>query len=118
MEQGEPPLVNTAANLFRRYCYENREKRTAGILCAGWDKREGGQVRGCAFKSCVPNVVIVPANELVSVLLIMLFKLWTELIYSLSFSFSLGVFHSPWWYVCETTICHRWLRQHLCVRLL
>ncbi|XP_064385015.1 proteasome subunit beta type-6-like [Halichondria panicea] len=44
MEQGEPPLVNTAANLFRRYCYENREKRTAGILCAGWDKREGGQV--------------------------------------------------------------------------
>ena len=44
MEQGEPPLVKTAANLFRRYCYQYREKRTAGILCAGWDKREGGQV--------------------------------------------------------------------------
>ncbi len=36
--------MKTAANLFRSYCYKEREKRTAGILCAGWDAREGGQV--------------------------------------------------------------------------
>ena len=40
----EPPLVKTAAQLFRRYCYKYRDSRTAGIICAGWDKRDGGQV--------------------------------------------------------------------------
>ena len=40
----ESPLVKTAAHLFRRYCYKYRDSRTAGIICAGWDKREGGQV--------------------------------------------------------------------------
>lgn len=44
MELDEPPMVKTAANLFRRYCYQYRDKRTAGIICAGWDKRDGGQV--------------------------------------------------------------------------
>ena len=47
IEMDEPPLVKTAANLFRSYCYQYRESRVAGILCAGWDKREGGQVRVC-----------------------------------------------------------------------
>lgn len=43
-ELDEPPMVKTAAHLFRRYCYKYRDSRTAGIICAGWDKREGGQV--------------------------------------------------------------------------
>ena len=47
IEMDEPPLVKTAANLFRRYCYNYRDSMIAGILCAGWDKREGGQVRMC-----------------------------------------------------------------------
>ncbi|XP_069581010.1 proteasome subunit beta type-6 isoform X42 [Brachyistius frenatus] len=48
IELDEPPLVETAANLFRASCYRYREELTAGILVAGWDRRKGGQVY------CVP----------------------------------------------------------------
>ena len=44
METGEEPLVRTAASVFRNLCYNNRDNLSAGILVAGWDKREGGQV--------------------------------------------------------------------------
>ncbi|KAM6949071.1 proteasome subunit beta type-6 [Aplochiton taeniatus] len=44
IELDEPPLVQTAANLFRGSCYKYREELTAGIIVAGWDKRRGGQV--------------------------------------------------------------------------
>ena len=44
VEMGESPLVKTAASLFRKYCYKDRESSIAGIICAGWDKRNGGQV--------------------------------------------------------------------------
>ncbi|RMX42468.1 hypothetical protein pdam_00010905 [Pocillopora damicornis] len=44
IEMGEQPLVKTVANVFREVCYGNRDSLTAGIICAGWDKREGGQV--------------------------------------------------------------------------
>nr|XP_046236734.1 proteasome subunit beta type-6 [Scatophagus argus] len=44
IELDEPPLVETAANLFRASCYRYREELTAGILVAGWDRRKGGQV--------------------------------------------------------------------------
>ncbi|XP_014665642.1 PREDICTED: proteasome subunit beta type-6-like [Priapulus caudatus] len=43
-ETQEAPLVKTAANLFRQMCYRYRDQLSAGILCAGWDKKEGGQV--------------------------------------------------------------------------
>ncbi|CAK6984666.1 proteasome subunit beta type-6 [Scomber scombrus] len=43
IELDEPPLVETAANLFKASCYRYREELTAGILVAGWDKRKGGQ---------------------------------------------------------------------------
>ena len=44
LELGETPLVKTAAQLFRKLCYDYRDQLSAGIICAGWDKREGGQV--------------------------------------------------------------------------
>ncbi|XP_002738545.1 proteasome subunit beta type-6-like [Saccoglossus kowalevskii] len=44
IEMNEPPLVKTAANLFKEMCYNYRDELTAGIICAGWDEREGGQV--------------------------------------------------------------------------
>ncbi|XP_015759204.1 PREDICTED: proteasome subunit beta type-6-like [Acropora digitifera] len=44
IEMGGPPLVKTVANVFREICYANRDDLTAGIICAGWDKSEGGQV--------------------------------------------------------------------------
>ncbi|KAK1875693.1 Proteasome subunit beta type-6 [Dissostichus eleginoides] len=48
IELDAPPLVETAANLFRASCYRYREELSAGILVAGWDQRRGGQVY------CVP----------------------------------------------------------------
>lgn len=44
METGEPAPVKTGANIFREMCYNYRDSLTAGIICAGWDRREGGQV--------------------------------------------------------------------------
>ncbi|XP_028653979.1 proteasome subunit beta type-6-like [Erpetoichthys calabaricus] len=44
IELDEPPLVQTAANLFKDMCYKYREELMAGIIVAGWDKRLGGQV--------------------------------------------------------------------------
>ncbi|KAI1309368.1 Proteasome subunit beta type-6 [Halotydeus destructor] len=44
MELNQPALVNTAANVFREMCYNYRDQLMAGIIVAGWDKRNGGQV--------------------------------------------------------------------------
>lgn len=45
IEMGTPPLVKTAARLFRELCYSNKSQLMAGIICAGWDSARGGQVR-------------------------------------------------------------------------
>ncbi|XP_066142845.1 proteasome subunit beta type-6 [Euwallacea fornicatus] len=44
MELGEEPLVELGANVFKELCYNYRDSLTAGILVAGWDKKNGGQV--------------------------------------------------------------------------
>jgi len=44
MEIEEEPLVKTAATLFQRLCYNYRDQLTAGIICAGWDRKVGAQV--------------------------------------------------------------------------
>nr|XP_032632642.1 proteasome subunit beta type-6 [Chelonoidis abingdonii] len=44
IELDEPPLVHTAASLFKEMCYRYREDLMAGIIVAGWDRRKGGQV--------------------------------------------------------------------------
>ncbi|KAK7806526.1 hypothetical protein U0070_016616 [Myodes glareolus] len=44
IELNEPPLVHTAASLFKEMCYPYREDLMAGIIIAGWDPQEGGQV--------------------------------------------------------------------------
>lgn len=44
IEIGENVEVKTAASLFREMCYGYRDQLSAGIICAGWDKRNGGQV--------------------------------------------------------------------------
>ena len=38
------PKVHTAANLFRTLCYQNKDRLLAGIIVAGWDEVNGGQV--------------------------------------------------------------------------
>lgn len=52
IELDEPPLVETAAHLFRASCYRYREELMAGILVAGWDRRKGGQVNPDPHLSC------------------------------------------------------------------
>lgn len=44
MENNEEPTVHAAAHIFKDICYNYREQLMAGIICAGWDKRNGGQV--------------------------------------------------------------------------
>ncbi|XP_055916068.1 proteasome subunit beta type-6 [Eupeodes corollae] len=43
-QTGEEPLVSEAASEFRNYCYNYRDSLMAGIIVAGWDKKNGGQV--------------------------------------------------------------------------
>lgn len=38
------PSVCFAANVFRKILYDYRTQLHAGIICAGWDKQNGGQV--------------------------------------------------------------------------
>jgi len=44
VQMGELPLVKKAAEIFRGYCYDYRDQLTAGIIVAGWDPKQGGQV--------------------------------------------------------------------------
>ncbi len=44
VQTGELPQVYTAATLFRKLCYENKDQVMAGNIVAGWDKYEGGSV--------------------------------------------------------------------------
>ena len=44
MELRTEPLVKTAASIFKNLCYNYRDQLSAGIICAGWDPRLGGQV--------------------------------------------------------------------------
>jgi 20S proteasome subunit beta 1 len=38
------PRVKTCATLFKKMCYDYKAQLMAGIICAGWDPVEGGQV--------------------------------------------------------------------------
>jgi len=41
---GEPPSVHTAAATFQNLCYDNKDRLSAGIIVAGWDKEVGPSV--------------------------------------------------------------------------
>ena len=44
IETGRQPTVKTAAHLMKRICYQNKGNLSAGVIVAGWDSVEGGQV--------------------------------------------------------------------------
>ena len=44
IELGELPKVKTAASLFHKLCYNNKNAPSAAIIVAGWDPVEGGTV--------------------------------------------------------------------------
>jgi 20S proteasome subunit beta 1 len=39
-----PPSVHTAAALFQKLCYENKDALSAGIIVGGWDEQVGPSV--------------------------------------------------------------------------
>lgn len=41
---GTPPSVHTAASIFQKLCYENKDNLSAGIIVAGWDAETGPSV--------------------------------------------------------------------------
>ncbi|KAJ1905634.1 Proteasome subunit beta type-1 [Coemansia sp. IMI 209127] len=43
-QHGKEPTVKVAASLFQQLCYENKNRLSAGIIIAGWDKVEGSSV--------------------------------------------------------------------------
>ena len=47
---GKPPSVHTAAALFQKLCYENKDALSASIIVAGWDPTFG------------PNVYTIPVG--------------------------------------------------------
>lgn len=44
IELNEDPLVRTAASLGQQMCYANKNALQAGLIVAGWDRANGGQV--------------------------------------------------------------------------
>lgn len=44
IELNDLPLVATAANLVQQMIYHNKDNLLASMICAGWDKANGGQV--------------------------------------------------------------------------
>ncbi|CAG8491588.1 3682_t:CDS:2 [Paraglomus brasilianum] len=46
IQHEEEPPVRVAASLFQELCYKNKDALSAGIICAGWDKHDGGSVFG------------------------------------------------------------------------
>jgi 20S proteasome subunit beta 1 len=43
VEHGQPS-VHTAGHLFQEMIYQNKDRLSAGIIVAGWDKKNGGSV--------------------------------------------------------------------------
>ena len=43
-ELGRLPKVKTCANIMQKICYNNKDNLMAGLICAGWDPYDGGQV--------------------------------------------------------------------------
>eukprot|EP00696_Hemimastix_kukwesjijk_P010177 gnl/Hemi2/22789_TR7630_c0_g1_i1.p1 gnl/Hemi2/22789_TR7630_c0_g1~~gnl/Hemi2/22789_TR7630_c0_g1_i1.p1 ORF type:complete len:240 (-),score=59.36 gnl/Hemi2/22789_TR7630_c0_g1_i1:139-807(-) len=53
IELGAQPDVKTAARLFQHFCYDYKDQLMAGIICAGWDKHNGGQVYNIPLGGCM-----------------------------------------------------------------
>jgi 20S proteasome subunit beta 1 len=44
VEIGKEPTVNSCANLFKIFAYNNKDNLMAGLIIAGYDEKRGGQV--------------------------------------------------------------------------
>ncbi|EST06140.1 Proteasome, subunit alpha/beta [Kalmanozyma brasiliensis GHG001] len=44
VESGSAPQTKVAASLFQEIVYQNKDRLSAGLIVAGWDKKDGGRV--------------------------------------------------------------------------
>jgi len=44
LEKGGAPEIPIAANILNQICYNNKNNLMAGMICAGWDEKNGGVV--------------------------------------------------------------------------
>lgn len=44
MQHEERPTVHVAATMLEGLCYSNKDRLSAGLIVAGWDKEQGGSV--------------------------------------------------------------------------
>ncbi|KAL2913535.1 Proteasome subunit beta type-1 [Polyrhizophydium stewartii] len=44
VQEGQPPTVEVAANMFQRLVYDNKDQLMAGIIIGGWDAVNGPSV--------------------------------------------------------------------------
>jgi 20S proteasome subunit beta 1 len=44
LESGKGAEVPIAANILNQICYSNKRNLMAGMICAGWDEKNGGTV--------------------------------------------------------------------------
>jgi 20S proteasome subunit beta 1 len=44
IQTGRPVRVKSAAHLMQQFCYEHKDKISAGVIVAGWDPVDGGSV--------------------------------------------------------------------------
>lgn len=66
MQEQQPPTA-VAANLFQELIYQNKDRLTAGIIVAGWDKFHGGRVFNCLLvvvSLSSPGLLVVQARHI------------------------------------------------------
>jgi 20S proteasome subunit beta 1 len=44
VQHGEDPEVSVAATMFQQIVYSNKDRLSAAIIVAGWDRHAGGSV--------------------------------------------------------------------------
>lgn len=63
MQTGQPATVEAAANVFRNICYKYRDDMLAGIFCAGWDDKKGGQIYTVPLGGCLVEQRVAMAGS-------------------------------------------------------
>lgn len=58
-EFGRSPTVRTAATVTRNLCYSNKDQLSTGLICAGWDARNGGSVFSIPQVRCLPPAAVL-----------------------------------------------------------
>jgi 20S proteasome subunit beta 1 len=50
LNENEAPCIPKAASLFQEICYQNKDSLMAGIIVAGWDKKDSPAVYNVSLR--------------------------------------------------------------------